>query len=191
MEIKKSEAAVALTAIEAAGARSTQLQRYRRFAPFLVLWGIIWLLANGASELAPYHSGTAWLSLSLLGAGVSFWLGRRQHTAFDVDSAASARPGQGRRWALCFLVVVAFLTAAIAVLSPVDARQEDTFISMFWTFLYMAIGAWTGRRLFTIGLLATLLILLGYYGVHNHYFLYMGCVSGGALIAGGLWLRRL
>jgi hypothetical protein len=191
MEIQKSEASVALMAIDAAGARSTQLQRYRRFAPFLILWGAIWLLANGVSELAPERSGAAWLSLSLLGAAVSYWLGRHQQAALDLDSAACARPSQGRRWALCFLVIVAFLTAAMAVLSPTDARQENTFVSMFWTFLYMAVGAWTGWRLFTIGLVATLLILLGYYGVHSHYFLYMGCVSGGALIAGGLWLRRL
>jgi hypothetical protein len=190
MSIDKSEAALTLAAIDAAGARSTQLQRYRRFAPFMILWGAIWLLANSASELAPGHSGTVWLSLSLLGAAVSYWLGRRQHAAFDEDSPR-ARPGQGWRWMLCFLVIVAFQVAAIAVLPPSDGRQQDTFFSMFWTFLYMAIGAWTGWRLFTIGLAATLLILLGYYGVHSHYFLYMGCVSGGALMAGGLWLRRL
>ena len=92
---------------------------------------------------------------------------------------------------LCFLVAVAFEMTAMAVLSPADDRQQDTFLSMFWTFLYMAVGAWTGWRLFAIGLAATLLILLGYYGVHSHYFLYMGWVSGGALVAGGLWLRRL
>jgi hypothetical protein len=55
----------------------------------------------------------------------------------------------------------------------------------------MAIGAWIGWRLFIIGLAATLLILLGYYGVHSHFFLYIGCVSGGALMAGGMWLRKL
>jgi len=43
MEIEKSEAAVALAAIDAADARSTQLQRYRHFAPFMILWGAIWL----------------------------------------------------------------------------------------------------------------------------------------------------
>ena len=34
MEIDKTEAALALAAIDTAGARSAQLQRYRRFAPF-------------------------------------------------------------------------------------------------------------------------------------------------------------
>jgi hypothetical protein len=191
MNIDKNEAALALAAIDAAGARSTQLQRYRRFAPFLILWGIIWLLANSVSDLAPAQAGTVWLALTLLGATASWWLGWHQHTAVAEGSTSRTRLNQGWRWMLCFLVVVAFQVAAIAVLPPADGRQQDTFFSMFWTFLYMAIGAWTGWRLFTIGLAATLLILLGYYGVHSHYFLYMGCVSGGALMAGGLWLRRL
>jgi hypothetical protein len=158
----------------------------------LILWGVIWLLANSVSDFVPSHSGNVWLSLALLGATASFWLGSRQRAVFDEHSSSSRpRPGQGWRWVLCFLVMVGFQVAAIAVLWPADERQQDTFFSMFYTFLYMAIGAWAGWRLFAIGLVATLLILLGYYGVHSHYFLYMGCVSGGALIAGGLWLRRL
>jgi hypothetical protein len=191
MKIEKSEAALALAAIDAAGARSTQLQRYRRFAPFLMLWGAIWLLANGVSDLAPAQSGTVWLALSLLGATASCWLGWRQHAAAAEGGAPRTRLNQSWRSMLCFLVIVAFQVAAFAVLPPMDSRQQDSFISMFWTFLYMAIGAWAGWRLFIVGLAATLLILFGYYGVHSHYFLYMGCVSGGALMAGGLWLRRL
>jgi hypothetical protein len=176
MEIDKSEAALALAAIDIANARSTQLQRYRRFAPFLILWGAIWLLANSVSDLAPVQSGAVWLTLTLLGAAASFWLGWRRHGTAGEGGTPRSRLDQSWRWMLCFLVVVAFQVAAIAVLPPSDTRQQDTFFSMFWTFLYMAIGVWTGWRLFTIGLAATLLVLFGYYGVHNHYFLYMGCV---------------
>ena len=191
MEIDKSEAARALASIDAAGERSTRLQRYRRFAPFMILWGAIWLLANSVSDLAPAQSGTIWLVLTLFGVIGSGWLTWRLQAAIAARAAPGRRPGQGWRWIVCFLVIVAFQVAAIAVLEPADGRQQDTFLSMFWTFLYMAIGAWTGWRLFAIGLTATVLILFGYYGVHSHYFLYMGCVSGGALMGGGLWLRRL
>jgi hypothetical protein len=191
MEINKSEAALTLAAIDAASARSTQLQQYRRFAPFMILWGAIWLLANSISDLAPVRPGPVWLTLTLLGATASYWIGWRQNVACAEDSTPRARPDQGWRWILCFLLIIAFQVATIAVLPPTDGRQQDTFFSMFWTFLYMAIGAWAGWRLFTTGLAATLLILLGYYGVHSHDFLYMGCVSGGALMAGGLWLRQL
>ena len=191
VNIDKNEAALALAAIDAAGARSNQLQRYRRFAPYLILWGLIWLVANTVSDLAPVHAGNVWLALTAFGAAASWWIGSRQPAATSDGSGPRKRLDQGWRWMLCFVVILAFQVTAIAVLPPADGRQQNTFFSMFWTFLYMAIGAWTGWRLFAIGLTATLLILMGYYGVHSHYFLYMGCVSGGALIAGGLWLRRL
>jgi hypothetical protein len=191
MNMDQNEAALALATIDAARARSSQLQRYRRFAPYLILWGTIWLLANTVSDLAPARSGSVWLVLSLLGAAASFWLGARQQAVVADRASTRTRQEQSWRWMLCFLVIVAFQITVLAVLPPLDPRQQDTFISLFWTFLYMGLGAWLGWRLFTIGLAATLLILLGYYGVHSHYFLYMGCVSGGALIAGGLWLRRL
>jgi hypothetical protein len=191
MNINKDDAALALATIDAAGARSSQLQRYRRFAPYLILWGGIWLVANTVSDLAPAQSGSVWLVLSALGTAASFWLGTRQHSPAAVRDTTRTRQQQGWRWLLFFLVIVAFQISVLAVLPPLDGRQQDTFFSIFWTFLYMGVGVWLGWRLFTIGLAATLLILLGYYGVHSHYFLYMGCVSGGALIAGGLWLRRL
>jgi hypothetical protein len=95
MEIQKSDAAFTLAVIDAAGARSTQLQRYRRFAPFLILWGVIWLLANSLSDLAPAHSGTVWLALTLLGTSVNCWLGWRQHTASADDSTPRTRLDQG------------------------------------------------------------------------------------------------
>ena len=66
MNIDKNEATLALAAIDAAGARSTQLQRYRRFAPFLILWGVIWLLANTVSDLAADLAGIAWPALTRL-----------------------------------------------------------------------------------------------------------------------------
>ena len=191
MNIDKNDAALALATIDAAGARSSQLQRYRRFAPYLILWGGIWLVANTVSDLAPNQSGSVWLVLSALGMAASLWLGARQHSPAAVPGTTRSRQQQGWRWVLLFLVIVAFQISVLAMLPALDGRQQDTFFSIFWTFLYMGVGVWLGWRLFTIGLAATLLILLGYYGVHSHYFLYMGCVSGGALIAGGLWLRRL
>ena len=155
MNMDQNEAALALATIDAARARSSQLQRYRRFAPYLILWGTIWLLANTVSDLAPARSGSVWLVLSLLGAAASFWLGARQQAAVADRASTRTRQEQSWRWMLCFLVIVAFQITVLAVLPPLDPRQQDTFISLFWTFLYMGLGAWLGWRLFTIGLAAT------------------------------------
>ncbi len=191
MDIDKNEAALALAAIDAAGARSAQMQRYRRFAPFLILWGGIWLVANSLTDLAPPQVNTIWMVLTVAGAALSLWLGWRQHAAAAQVGEPRGRQNQGWRVTLCFAVTIAFQIAALAVLPAADGRQQDTFLSMFWTFLYMAVGAWAGWRLFVIGCVGTSLILAGYFGIQSHYFLYMGCVSGGALITGGFWLRRL
>jgi hypothetical protein len=192
VNISKSDAAGALATIESAGARSSQVQRYRRLASYLITWGIVWLVANSASDFAPHQIGSIWLTSSLLGVAATGYLGwRQQRLALGGGYSNGRHAEQSWRWWLCFLVIAAFIVTTIAVVPPMGARQQDTFLSMFWTFLYLAIGIWAGWRLFTIGLVATILILVGFYVIHEHYFLYMGWVSGGALIAGGLWLRRL
>lgn len=189
MNLDRNEAAVALASIDAATARSAQLQHYRRFYPHLILWGSIWVVANTLSDLIPERSGIVWLLMSLGGVAGSYWLGRR--SAVLAQGAATCSRDQSWRWLLCFLVIVAFQCSLLAILPALDGRQRDTFASLFWTFLYMGVGAWLGWRLFAIGSIASALVLLGYYDVQSHFFLYMGWVSGSALIAGGLWLRRL
>ena len=37
--------------------------------------------------------------------------------------------------------------------------------------------------------LVAMLILAGYFGLKDYYFIWLGVVGGCALIAGGLWLR--
>jgi hypothetical protein len=191
VNLHRNEAAVALASIDAASARSAQLQHYRRFSPHLILWGAIWVVANTLSDLAPERSGIVWLVMSLGGMGGSYWLGARCSAALAQGGATRSRRDQSWRWLLCFLVIVAFQCSLLAILPALDIRQRDVFASLFWTFLYMGAGVWLGWRLFAIGLLASALVLLGYYDVQRHFFLYMGWVSGIALIAGGLWLRRL
>ena len=48
-----------------------------------------------------------------------------------------------------------------------------------------------GWRLFAVGAITATLILGGFVYMHDHFSLYMGVVGGGALIAGGLWLRKV
>lgn len=184
MHLDPQDASRALAEIDSAAARSTQLQRYRGLAPHLMLWGAIWMAANLVTDLWPARSGLAWLLLSLLGTAGSFVLSTRA-------ARHHARPGHGLRWALTLLAIVAFEVLAFTILPPLDGRQQDAFLSLMWTCLYMAIGIWVGWRLSVIGAIATALIVLAYLHLPAHFFLFMGCVTGGSLIAGGLWLRRV
>ena len=87
-------------------------------------------------------------------------------------------------------MLIAFFIATELVLPNLSPRQNSAYLSLFWAFAYMFAGVWRAWRLFTIGLVTALLILFGYFELQEHYFLWMGVVGGGALLAGGLWLRR-
>ncbi len=185
MNLSRDEAAQALREIDVARSRTLTMRNYRHFAPFLMLWGVIWLLANATSDIYPAYGGHAWLAGIALGGAGSFWLGMR---AGKREGEAGNRDGW--RWGLSFAVLLGYFTAVLAVLPGRSGAQSNAFISLFWAFAYMAIGAWVGWRIFAIGLAVAALTLIGYFTLTAHFALWMGVVAGGALIAGGLWLRK-
>jgi hypothetical protein len=183
MSLDAQDASRALADIDTAAARSVQLQRYRGLAPHLILWGAVWMAANLVTDLWPAQSGLAWLLLSLGGSAGSFLIGAR-------TARQQARPGHGLRWLLTLLAIVAYQVLSLALLPPLTGRQQDAYISLLWMCLYVAVGAWVGWRLSVVGALGAALIVLAYFHLPTHFFLFMGCVTGGSLIVGGLWLRR-
>jgi hypothetical protein len=75
---------------------------------------------------------------------------------------------------------------------PVTSGIEiHSIFGIVFGFLYMGFGLWMGWRILALGAALTVLTLVGFYEVRAWYGLYMGLVSGGALILGGFWLRRL
>ena len=81
--------------------------------------------------------------------------------------------------------------SVFSVIGPLSARQSNAFISLLWAFLYMAVGSWVGWRLFAIGAIAAAATLFGYWNIQQHYYLWMAVCGGGALLAGGFWLRKI
>jgi hypothetical protein len=86
--------------------------------------------------------------------------------------------------------VIAFFPATLMVLSPLESMQANAFVSLFWAFAYMASGAWLGLRMFVTGLVTAVAVLVGYFLIPQHYYLWMAVVGGGSLMLAGLWLRR-
>ena len=192
MNISREEASAALDSIHEADRKVAQRRSYAYTAPFLILWGLVWALCNGISDLAPRWSDRAWMAGNVLGAAVSIYLIvalvlRERRTC--TNRAASRE--MGRRFALLGIACWSYFIAMFLVLGPMTGRRTGVFVSLFWTIAYMAAGAWIGARLFIIGLVATIAIVLGYLFVEQHFALWMAVFGGGALIAGGLWLRRL
>jgi hypothetical protein len=193
MTISREEASHSLKEIEAAYQRSTQLQNYRHFAPHMLIWGVVWLIANSLCDFFPDRAGQIWPVLSVLGVIASLSAsarGRALPAGADRPVATGYPCIAGWRWALSSAVLFGFFTATFAVLPAHSGLQATAFISLFFMFAYMIFGALAGLRVFFVGLIATAAILYGYFSLAQHQFLWLGVCAGGALIVGGLWIRK-
>jgi hypothetical protein len=192
MNISQQEASEALSAIHSADQRVLQVRSYRYAAPFLILWGVIWAIANTASDISNIAGSRAWIIGSVVGAVLTVWfviriiLERRR-----AGDSQDHRRLTGSRFALMGIATWLYFPVMLLVLGPLTARQGNAFASLFWAFAYMFAGAWLGLRLFLIGLVTALAITAGFLFVHEHYFLWMAAFGGGSLIVGGLWLRKI
>ncbi len=192
MNMSREEASSSLRDIGQAHQRSTAMQNYRHFAPHMLVWGCVWLLANSLCDFFPAQAGLIWPLLSIVGVVVS--LANRRRGRGSVVGSATSAPGsmlaQGWRWVLAAAVLYGFFVATFALLPPHSSLQETAFISLFFMFAYMIYGALAGLRVFFIGLIATIAILYGYFSLASHQFLWLGVCAGGALIVGALWVRK-
>ncbi|HVO08811.1 MAG TPA: hypothetical protein VMT83_18625 [Burkholderiaceae bacterium] len=192
MDISREEASSSLREIGQAHRRSTVMQNYRHFAPHMLVWGCVWLLANGLCDFYPDQVGLIWPVASIVGVIVS--LANRKRVRGRLVGTAAGMPGsmlaQGWRWVLAAAVLYAFFVATFNVLPPGSTIQATTFISLFFMFAYMIYGALAGLRVFFIGLIATIAILYGYFSMATHQFMWLGVAAGGALIVGALWVRK-
>jgi hypothetical protein len=60
VELSPQEAASALRDIESVQKRSETLRGYTRSSPHLVLWGILWVVGYGLTDLFPQYGRAIW-----------------------------------------------------------------------------------------------------------------------------------
>jgi hypothetical protein len=186
MSISKDEAAQALIDVHAASGRVRQADAYGRAAPFLIIWGIVWLAADLAWQFAPGFR-YAWPVASLTGFAASTVMG------FMLPREAVG-PGErpaGLRHYVSWLIVVALIFSLFLVMRPSDGRQVHTVFALVFGYIYLIAGVWVGWRVAALGVALVALSFFGFLGLGLWYPLYMGIVGGGALILGGLWLRQI
>jgi hypothetical protein len=192
MNISRQEADEALQAIHSADHRVWQVQSYRHAAPFLILWGLIWVAGNAAMDFSTAAGNRTWQWGSLIGTVLTAALVVR--LILERKRAGSPQEEErrtGASFALMGWTVIGFFIAMYFVLRPLSPRQGNAFISLFWAFAYMFAGAWVGLRLFFTGLVAAVAMVIGFLFIHEHYYLWMAAFGGGSLIVGGLWLRKI
>ncbi|HEY3798756.1 MAG TPA: hypothetical protein VGL58_10425 [Caulobacteraceae bacterium] len=189
MPISRDEASRALGEIEGAHDRIREITAYGYAAPYFLVWGAVWLIADIGTQLGPLIVREwLWPAASSLGVLVSIALSVTQNRA-----GRYARPRLGWRVYGVMAAVAAFCVAVIAVFQPMSVKQSHSLFGLVAGFAYLLEGLWLGWRLIALGVALIALTLVGFYtlSLFGGYLVFMGVVGGGALILGGLWLRRI
>ena len=186
MSVSKDEASSALQDIEATERRSRLLFGYGLASPYLLMWGSLWLIAGTIGAVSPAHTGIGWSAVDIVGlVGNAFLMIRQTRRCGERSERVRLL-----RYFGTAAVLVAFIGLTLMVLAPLTGIE----ILMFFTLLVAAgftiSGCWSGQRYAVVGIalggLAVGVFLLAPAYLH----LIVPFAGGGALILGGLWLRR-
>jgi hypothetical protein len=185
MPLSQNEAADALRDIDKTQRRSSNAYGYSFASPFFILWGVLWAIGYGSSDLWPAYGGDVWLGVDVFGILASFLIGQR-------GKKGGAGIGvMGLRYFATMLALLVFVLATFAVMWPVNSQAVGAFIPLLVALLYALLGIWTtGTRFLIAGIVVAALTLGGYFFVHTHFMLWMAAVGGGSLVLAGLWLRQ-
>ena len=186
MTVTRGDALAALHDIESTERRSQTLFRYGLASPYLLLWGALWIVAGAVGALAPAHSGIGWAAVDAAGlAGTGLLI-----------AVHARRCGKGGdrvrllRYVGTAAVLAAFIGLTLMVFAPVSGDEVLMLITLLVAAAYTIAGCWAGPRYAAVGA-ALAGLAVGVLHLAPAYLpLIVPFVGGGALIVGGLWMRR-
>ncbi len=162
--------------------RSAEAYGYSRSAPFLILWGLIWMAGYGGMATLPEpQAGWLWFALSIAGTGISIWLG---------NARAKERGRSGWRVGVLVAIAFAFTFALFSILPPTNALQVGAFSPLLLSAIYATIGLWQGLRFVLVAVFLAVATLGAYFFFKEFFFIWMALAGGGSLLLTGLWMRH-
>ncbi|WP_158930554.1 hypothetical protein [Acidisphaera sp. S103] len=185
MTVDREAAASSLAAIEHVERRTARAVFYGIASAFMILWGVITAAGYCFTQAYPARAAATWPILNALGLIATVAMTARNSNGLMVTSRRLS-------WRLVYaqLALIGFGIAVVTVLGPFRGRQLDAFWPLLFMLGYVLTGIWIGRFFVLCGLVVALLIVVGFWWAGPWFQLWMAVVDGGALILGGLWLRR-
>ncbi|MCK4888031.1 MAG: hypothetical protein KAS96_11635 [Planctomycetes bacterium] len=204
MEMNQETAAQQLEMINEIKAGTKRVVTAEVTCKYLIMWGMAWSLGYVFTHLyitktpiwffemfsqAGRQAGISIIWGVLMGAaGVMQWLMVKK----DLKSGA-VRPTQSSKsskqmfWFWMVLGMYSF--AALAILSPRDEIQINSFMVITIMFAYVMMGIWGGEKMMIwLGLIITVNTLIGYFAVPaNYYSVWMAVMAGGVLFGAGIF----
>ncbi|HET7084173.1 MAG TPA: hypothetical protein VFI23_05340 [Rhizomicrobium sp.] len=188
MSLSQDQAAESLKEIDRTSRRSASAYSYAHTSPYLMLWGVIWMVGYSASDTGLRLANWLWLGLLVIGVAGNTLIGRRQ--ALSGPPQAWLRHPALRFFATFFAVWM-FIGATYAIFGHAGARQQAAFVPLIVALIYVVMGIWKGPRFLVMGIALAGLTLGGFFFLKDHFLLWMGMVGGGALLLGGFWMKTI
>ena len=186
MNVSPTEAEEALATIRAMTQKTRHSIASSGAHVSLIITGTVWLIGFICNQfLSGELLSYIWIGLSILGGTVATILGIRSGKHIHNPSAGAT----AKRVSLIWLLLVVYCIAAIAVAYPIDSKQLTMFIVLFVLIGWMAMGLLLSFSSFWPGLLIIAMALAGYFFLPDFFFLWMGILVGGGMIALGLYIR--
>ncbi|MEI9991046.1 MAG: hypothetical protein WDM86_13500 [Rhizomicrobium sp.] len=185
MTIDPHEADALLKGVEGIEKRTRELLVYARAGDYMILWGVLWAIGFGLGEHLRPYTYDFWLVLEAIGiAGTAIITWR---------AASCIEPGRRRfvyvRPVIATLVMIGFGTLWVW-LAHFGGREQSAFWPTLCGALLFCFGLWAGRTLSIAAAVVVALTMAGYFWSGPWFDLWIAVTCGGALILGGLWLRR-
>ncbi len=185
MRVDQANAQSALDGIAEIEARTAQAAIYGGSGAILILWGVVVVFAYLMNQFLPAIVGPTWLcawAAGFAGTVLISWRWRRR-------SLGKHRMAMRLVWAQMVLILFGFLF--LWLLPPSSPRQLAAFFPLVFMMGYVIAGLWMGRFFILCGIFVSAFTVIGYLYSGPWLPLWMAFANGGALIAGGLYLRKV
>ncbi len=180
----REEAGDLLKGVAGVERRTREILVYGRAGDYLILWGALWALGYGFGEHLWPYTHAFWLTLDAIGiAGTSLITYRTASCSAPERRFVFVRPLIG------VVVLIAFGSLWIW-LAHFGDREQSAFWPTLCGALLFVFGLWAGRALSIAAAIVVALTLAGYFWAGAWFDLWLAVTCGGALVLGGLWLRR-
>jgi hypothetical protein len=183
MKVSRDDAQEALDSIQQVTMHTKRAIASGSSPYYMILWGIIWFLGFISDFfIKGMTGGWAWISLVGIGSVISIIIGFR--------SSLRVRVTGSKRFTLLPVVVIVYSLLVIWICQPLSGEQISVIIVLFAMLGYVIMGILVEPAAIWVGITTTGLALMGYFLLLPYYNLWMAFLSGGTLVAGGLYILR-
>lgn len=186
MNVSPTEAEEALTAIQTMTQKTRHSIASGSAYISLIITGMVWLIGFTATQfLTPPLIVWIWIITSVVGSALATFMGIRAGKRVHITSSAVTGKRIFTFWALLTL----FAVAIIAVAHPTDGKQITLLIILFAMIGQMGMGLLLSFSATWWTVPVAAVALIGYFIVPGWFYLWMGLLGGGVMIALGLYIR--